>query len=58
MTADGFAKKLIEETVAYVPSFISAVATSDAESARSAGRNERFRRGGGGGSREAFAENR
>ena len=56
VTADGFAKKLIEETVAYVHSFNSAVSTSDAESARSAGRNERFQRGEGSG--EAFAENR
>lgn len=56
MTADGFAKKLIEETVAYVHSFISAAATSDAESARSAGRTERFRRGGV--TSEAFGENR
>lgn len=46
VTADGFAKKLIEETVAYVNSFVSAVCTYPAESARSASRTEQFRRGG------------
>ena len=56
VTADGFAKKLIEETVAFVHSFISAAATSDTEPARSAGRTERFRRGGV--TSEAFGENR